>query len=621
MTDDDITSALRAVDQVVGGPGLFRSLDQASRAIVEAQLQWTWLNGGDILFRQDDAGDAMYMVITGKLEALAETSRGSEVLGEISRGEWVGEMAVLTGDPRSATIRAKRDSSLVRFSREAFERTTLANPHAMLAMTRGIVRRLRERDLSSAPPARVATIALVSVDGSDAHREVAAHLTIALQAIGSTQSLTSAVLSGELSAHDRQAAARWFDDRERQHAYSVYVCDPSTTPWTASCIRQADRVVLVASGDAALACDGKGWAKGLPADEQGPPPELILLHTADRAMPHPTSWWLSATGATTHHHVRRGVQSDYERVARFFSGRAIGLVLGGGGARGFAHVGVIRAMQEAGIPIDAVGGTSMGAVIGAQCAMGHDHLAMRQLNRRHFVDTNPFKDKTLPVIALLKCGRLQRMVSEMFGQVDLRDLWRPFFCVSADLTRAEPHVHDRGSLAHAVRASISLPGIAIPVYDEGAVLIDGAVLNNLPADLMKKRCGGPVIAVNVTPTEDLFIDKPFPDAMSGWVALFRRRDLRVPHIVDIMMRTTMLGSARQRQSVVASIDLLLNPAIERFGMFDWHRLDEIADVGYACARAAIERWERQNTSTPPAPPELSSGGSDVAIITPRESLP
>ncbi|MGH9139571.1 MAG: cyclic nucleotide-binding and patatin-like phospholipase domain-containing protein [Vicinamibacterales bacterium] len=594
---DDITSALRAVDHVVGGPGLFRSLDAASRAIVEAEMRWTWLNGGDVLFRQGDVGDAMYLVITGKLEALNEATGGEpESLGEISRGEWVGEMAVLTGDPRSATIRAKRDSSLVRFSREAFERTTLANPHAMLAMTRGIVRRLRERDLSSAPPARVATIAVVSVDGSDAHLEVAANLTAALEAIGPTQALTSSLVTRELSAQDRQAASRWFDDRERDHAYSVYICDASPTPWTASCVRQADKVVLVANGDSALACDGTAWARGLPADEQGPPPELILLHTSDRPMPHPTGWWLSATNAAAHHHVRRGVRSDYERVARFLSGQAIGLVLGGGGARGFAHIGVIRALQEAGVPIDAVGGTSMGAVIGAQCALGYDHATMRALNRRHWIDTDPFRDKTLPVVALLTCRRLQRMVTEMFGDIDIRDLWRPFFCVSADLTRAEPHVHDRGLLARAVRASISLPGLAVPIYDNGAVLIDGAVLNNLPADLMKKRCGGPVVAVNVTPREDLVIEKPFPPVLSGWVALFRRKHLSVPHIVDIMMRTTMLGSARQRQQVRASIDLMLNPAIETFGMFDWHRLDDIADAGYACARTAIEQWDRKPAS-------------------------
>ena len=408
---DELASALRAVDLVVGGPGLFSTLDAATREIVQAEMQWVWLNGGDVLFRQGDVGDAMYLVITGKLEALVETPhRGPDVIGQISRGEWVGEMAVLTGDPRSATIRAKRDSTLVRFSREAFERTTHTNPQAMLAITRGIVRRLRDRDLSAVPAARIATIAVVSVDGTDSHIEVATQLAAALQAIGRTQTLTSAVVGEAVKAQDRQAAARWFDDREREHAFTLYVGDSSTTSWTASCLRQADAVLLVANGNAATDCDPMAWASGVPAGEQGPVPQLILLHTSDRPLTRPADWWLSATRARAHHHVRRGVQSDYERVARFLSGRAVGLVLGGGGARGFAHIGVIRALREGGVPIDAIGGTSMGAVIGAQCALGYDDLEMRRLNRRHWIHTNPFRDKTLPVVALLKCGRLHRMV-------------------------------------------------------------------------------------------------------------------------------------------------------------------------------------------------------------------
>jgi predicted acylesterase/phospholipase RssA/CRP-like cAMP-binding protein len=590
---DDITSALRAVNQVVGGPGLFTSLDAAAQAVVERELRWTLLNGGDVLFRQGDVGDAMYMVITGKLEAIVETrGREPEMVGEISRGEWVGEMAVLTGDPRSATIRAKRDSSLVRFSREAFERTTLSNPQAMLAMTRGIVRRLRERDLSSAPPARVATIAIVAADGSLAHLEVAEHLATALRAIGPTQALTSSIVNRELTAEDRQAASRWFDDQERDHAYTLYVGDASTTAWTASCIRQADKVLLVADSHATPDCDGVDGTRAPAPCGQGESPELILLHTSDLPMPRSTGWWLSATNAGVHHHVRRGVQSDYERVARFLSGRAVGLVLGGGGARGFAHIGVIRALKEGGVPIDAIGGTSMGAVIGAQYALGHDHVAMRSLNQRHWIQTNPFRDKTLPIVAILKCHRLHRMVSEMFGDIDILELWRPFFCVSSDLTHARLHVHECGPLARAVRASISLPGITIPVCDNGSVLVDGAVLNNLPADLMKKKCGGPVIAVNVTPRDDLAVDGPFPDAMSGWVALFRGRQ-HVPHILDIMMRTTMLGSEHQQQSVTGSIDLLISPAIEDFGMFDWHRLDDIVEAGYQSARKAIAQWSQR----------------------------
>jgi NTE family protein len=109
---------------------------------------------------------------------------------------------------------------------------------------------------------------------------------------------------------------------------------------------------------------------------------------------------------------------------------------------------------------------------------------------------------------------------------------------------------------------------------------------------MKKKCGGPVVAVNVTPRDDLAVDGPFPDVMSGWVALFRGRQ-HVPHILDIMMRTTMLGSEQQQQSVTASIDLLINPAIEEFGMFDWHRMDDIVEAGYQSARTAIAQWNKR----------------------------
>ena len=276
----------------------------------------------------------------------------------------------------------------------------------------------------------------------------------------------------------------------------------------------------------------------------------------------------------------------------FFSGRAVGLVLGGGGARGFAHIGVIRALKEGGLQINAIGGTSMGAVIGAQCALGHDDVAMRSLNQRYWIRTNPFRDKTLPIVALLKCHRLHRMVTEMFGDIDIRELSRPFFCVSSDLTHARLHVHDCGPLARAVRASISLPGITIPVCDNGSVLVDGAVLNNLPADLMKKKCGGPVIAVNVT-----------PGTTWPWTGHFRMQcpdgsrcfagGRHVPHILDIMMRTTMLGSEHQQQSVTGSVDLLINPAIEEFGMFDWHRLDDIVEAGSQSSRKAVAQWNQR----------------------------
>jgi len=593
---DNIDAALRAVDEATAGRAFLSHLDDATRRAVLAEVSWTRVNGGERLFRQGDAGGALFVVITGRLQAIVETpGQPPRVVGDISRGEVVGEMSVLTGDPRSLTVRAVRDTTLVRFSKDAFERVAAQNPQAMLAITRRIIRRLEQRNAGLVPAAVVSTIAVVPVTPDVNHREVADRLAAALEPAGRTALLTRELAEASLAGLDELAASRWLDDHERRHAFTVYVADATPTSWTHRSVRQADRILLLANGDEPPDCaavarliDCLGLGDGLGQRE------LVLLHASAGATPRSTGQWLDATGAASHHHVCLDVPEHCERVARFLTGRATGLVLGGGGARGFAHIGVIRALREAGIPIDAVGGTSMGAIIAAQCAMDLDPDALLALNRRHWIENNPLKDKTLPVVALLACHRLDRMVNAMFGETEIPDLWRRYFCVSTDLTHATLRVHQRDLLARATRASMSLPGIAIPVHDAGALLIDGGVLNNLPADIMKTCCGGgTVIAVNVTPDKDLAVSGPYPEAISGWKLLLNRKRVKLPGILAIMMRTTMLASTHQRDRVAADIDLLLNPAVEQFGMFDWDKLDAIARVGYECARAALERKQLQ----------------------------
>ena len=199
---------------------------------------------------------------------------------------------------------------------------------------------------------------------------------------------------------------------------------------------------------------------------------------------------------------------------------------------------------------------------------------------------NPLKDKTLPVVALLAGRRLDRMIDAMFGDLKIEDLWTTFFCVSADLTRAEMRVHDRGLLGRAVRASMSLPGIAIPVHDAGSMLVDGGLLNNLPVDVMRGMCGK-VIAVDVSPAKDLVITAPYPPAASGWRLLWGRRTSNLPTIGAILMRSVMLSSTRHQTAIAREADLFLHPSVETFGMFQWEAVDGIADAGYRFAREAL----------------------------------
>jgi predicted acylesterase/phospholipase RssA len=295
--------------------------------------------------------------------------------------------------------------------------------------------------------------------------------------------------------------------------------------------------------------------------------------------------------------VQRDSRTDVERLARLLTGRAVGLVLGGGGARGFAHIGVIRAMHEAGIPIDLVGGTSVGACIGAQYAMGLEWPAMLELNRKGFINLNPMADYTLPIVALLNAAKFRKMYHMMFGETQIEDLWLKYYCVSSNLTRGQAVVHEQGPVRKYVRASMSVPGVAPPVPDNGCLLVDGGVLNNLPVDVMRRMSGGGyVIAVDVNPRVELAASVDYGESLSGWSAAWRQLNplgprLRLPTIQAILERTTSLSSVQQADLANGLVDLYLHPPIEGFGMFEVAALDRIADVGYRWAQAKLAEWK------------------------------
>ena len=178
-------------------------------------------------------------------------------------------------------------------------------------------------------------------------------------------------------------------------------------------------------------------------------------------------------------------------------------MLAGGGARGFAHIGIIKALIEAGVPFDHLGGASMGAIIAAGLAheWGVEELTERM--RETFVTHNPLDDFTLPLIALVRGKKASSMLQRNFGDICIEELPLPFFAVSSDLTTGRIHEHRAGLLWRALRASVALPGILPPVTHHGHLLVDGGVMNSLPVDVMRTRTTGPIIACDVTGELDL----------------------------------------------------------------------------------------------------------------------
>ncbi len=579
---------------------LFGIDEPEALAEFEREVEWVRLASGEQLFAQGDPGNGLWVVVSGLIATVLSDGR---VVGEVARGELLGEMAVVTGEPRAAAAYALRDSDLVWIGRQQFERLVQRDPRILMGITRRVVSRLRQT-LHAETRKAALNIALVAVDPEVPLGDFAARMAAGLAPHGEALHLSAARLDGLLGSDGLAALppedprslrlASWLEEQEARHGFLVLETDPADTPWTRRCLQHAQRIVLVANGANRPA---PGPVERLLPEVTTPVAParriLVLLHPARDPLPRGTARWLASRQPDEHHHLRLDHPEDFERLGRFLSGHAVGLVLGGGGARGFAHFGVFLALREAGVPIDMIGGTSMGAVIGAQCALDWDRETMVATNRAGLIQKAPFQEYTLPMFSLVRSRTLDGVLKEAHGDMRIEDLWVRYFCVSSNLSRNEAQVHDRGSLWRALRASSALPGIVLPVVSREGLLVDGGLLNNLPGDLMREFCNT-VIVVNVSSSQEIqgrYGRFPSPwQVMLARLLPFRSAPSDVPTILDVLMGSTMLSSVGRAQRVMADADLCLEPPIERFGLLEFEAMEDLVEVGYRYALGEIESW-------------------------------
>ncbi|MGI9413823.1 MAG: patatin-like phospholipase family protein [Hyphomicrobiales bacterium] len=552
---------------------LLEMLNPADREIVEQETVPLHLPAGRDLFREGDTGDALYLVMSGSLGVYMQSSTNEHrLISLVGPGETVGEMALISGQPRSATVTAIRDTELLRLAKSRFDRLMKLKPEIMSGMMRILVHRLRRISDGAGVMIEPKTVALLPAhDGPDA-RAVASRLADQLTAEGS-----SVKLVGPDGHHE---SARWFNELEQSHDHVFLYGTAEDTAWSRLCARQADRILIVAdvqwNSDTSLPDDLlKERARHQLLD-------LILLHREGHSRSADIHRQIAVVPANRHFHMRFDCDRDWSRLARIVGGRGVGLVLSGGGARAFAHIGVIRAFADAGIPIDFVGGTSMGAIIGAGVAMewSPDELAERVF--ASFVSSNPLSDITLPLLGMVKGKKVERLLEEHFGDWAIPDLWRPFFCISSNLTSGTVYVHQHGPVRDALRASIALPGILPPKVDAQSVLVDGAVTSNLPVDVMRNIHRGPIVAVDVA--RDRAVG---PELLTDYHAEpWYRRFLRPP-IVSILMRAATVSGEEQDRRQAANADLFMAPALGDIEIRDWNAFDRAIEIGYEHAAAAL----------------------------------
>lgn len=553
------------------------------------EARWFSVPAGWPLFRAGEMSESIFFVLSGSFGAFKAMRDGrSEFMGHIRTGEPVGEMAMFQGGididgdgmpdnvPHTSSVYALRDSEVLEISRKGFQRLSAAEPEILTAMIRLILSRLREgnqRNRRTAPK----VFALVGTSPTIDLELRAEALQASLKKLGVKSRIVE-----QIEGDEKPSA--FFDKLEQENDIVILISTMRDNSWYRLAMRQADRIWVVARADAKpsypLFPEENSPAQSLKLVDV-----LLLHHGSERKACRPADWLRASGGARVFHwHQVAGEHCD--RLARTIAGRSVGVVFSGGGARAYAHIGVVRALRELGIPIDFAGGASMGAVVAACVAMGWSDDQINDRIRKGFVETNPLGDWNIPVVGMVKGHRVDARLKEHFGEAEIGDLEMPFFAISTNLTDGAYRIHRQGLVRKALRASIALPGILPPVIDDGEVLVDGAVLNNFPADVMREFQRGFVVGCDVARAPEGLDASEFvnPPGFFGWVA--KHGFSTAPPIAGLLMRsaTVSVNPNAGRELV----DVLILPELKDVELRDWKAYDQAVEAGYQAAMTALK---------------------------------
>ncbi|XP_026029873.1 patatin-like phospholipase domain-containing protein 7a isoform X4 [Maylandia zebra] len=618
---------------------------------IDFALDWMAVEAGRAVYRQGEKSDSTFIVLSGRLRSVIMKEDGKkELIGEYGRGDLIGVVETLTRQNRATTVHAVRDSELAKLPEGALCSIKRKFPQVVTRLIHLLGQKILQqvngpltaRSLALHTPgskwdagnqaSNLSTVAVLPVSEEVPLTAFTLELQHALLAIGPTLLLTSGIIKQRLGAaaldsvHEYRLSS-WLGQQEDIHRIVLYQTDYTLTPWTQRCIRQADCIIIVGLGEQdPTVGELERMLEGSAVRAQK---QLVLLHREDGPAPKGTVDWLNMRSWISRHlHLacpRRVFSkrsqpkllelyqrvfekpadrhSDFSRLARVLTGNAIALVLGGGGARGCSQVGIMRALCEAGIPVDLIGGTSIGSLMGALYAEDRSHSRLRIRAREWAMEmTSVFRkvlDLTYPITSMFSGASFNSGINNVFKSKQIEDLWIPYFNITTDITASAMRVHTDGSLWRYVRASMSLSGYLPPLCDpkDGHLLMDGGYINNLPADVARSMGAKVVIAIDVGSRDETNLTN-YGDSLSGWWLLWKRLNplaekVKVLNMAEIQTRLAYVCCVRQLESVKSSDYCeYIRPPIDRYRTLEFGKFDEIAEVGYQHGKTVFDVWRR-----------------------------
>ncbi|MDF2177704.1 patatin-like phospholipase family protein [Aliiglaciecola sp. CAU 1673] len=554
--------------------------------------RFTRLEENQTLFGHGDKGQVMYFLLSGKIDVYVGEGQLKRV-GEIFHGEPFGEMSLFSNESRNATLVATRSSDIVSLDRRHFDRLSIKYPWLSTYIVSSLIDRIKKQKERGKREIKPVNRLLLQIGGGETHKlgkRLKDMLVLRDVRLVSREEIRQHFGDKPLEQLVHTKLVDYLENAEQLNPTNIFYAQIDDLEWTKFCLERADEVWMLVNTQELPVSTKKQLAPLLPMYSWQKQKKFLILH-------HPGSIaqsarWLDSIACERHFHTN-GEQGSMERLTRYLTDKSFGLVLGGGGARGFAQVGVLKALEEAGLKVDWVGGTSMGSIIGGWIAMGWDSTRISEAVKRFFVSVNPLGDYTLPMISLSKSQRLDMLLQQGFGEVLIEDLPLPYFCVSSDMSIAKEKDHERGILWKAVRASVSIPGVVAPAIEDGHYLVDGGLFNNLPCDLMRQRNNGPIAAIDVSP-DDTYLTQ-LESVPSPWLVILNklmgRPQPKVPTILDTLLRSSLLASKDRQRANREIVDYFLQPSIQNVGMLDFKHAERIMAMGYQEGLRLLEQGQ------------------------------
>eukprot|EP01083_Nonionella_stella_P195034 718793_1 len=587
-------------------------------------FQTMWLKGGSTLYSHGDLVTHLYIIINGRLRVFTgDPALSTKHTADIGRGSCVGEMSMISNhDMHAGTVVALRDTELVTLSVEGFRILQESCPAPVLrTVSQCLAERLRCLTAKSTNLAKKSTIALVPLSAEVDTKQFAVKVKRALQeSFGKVcllnESLIHEILGDEtadlFSPYFRSKITQLLGEHESSNHFILLEAGQEISQWTRSCLRQADLIFLIAYPDSSpIVSDVENdlfWSNSSEASLSNI--ELVLVHPDDEILPSNTRKWFRGRELHAFHHVRMNDYAHYARIARYISGHTTGVVLSGGGARGLAHLGVLKCLEEQSIPVDYICGVSQGSLMAALYAKFESHNGLekdaKEASRRMGDIWDLLSDATFPIMSYFSGYKFNTQIKKILGEnTCIEDLWIPYFCITTNVSQSDISVHRTGPLWRAVRASMTLLEYLPPMWQDGDIFIDGGYINNLPVDVMNELYVPELtVAVDVENKDDAYLKNisNYGDHLSGsWVLLHRlwcfvnpfAERIVIPRYSEIVNSLSFLNHNRNIRRFLNEnmVDLYLRPELGDVKLLDYHKYSQIVDIGYKYATAKVTEWK------------------------------